>query len=322
MRLYGKKYLSAIVKKNQFDLLAVMLRWQAYDFFYKHACGDMNTKQVEEYYQHLLSAEQKLSDSRHQLSWFYLSLAFMGYHQKISHSLNDFLKAVDMVQKWRPNIIKQVSPETEMFDIVLKASAMVEGRQYHRAYQVLSGILEQTMYPYPPLHTMTFIISAINTGHYHEAEKLIEQLISSPSQYIYEQTFCYMSLIQCLLLQERYAEVPPIFAKLNCLNSGRHAEADDLIIRIYETMFSFLSDDMITAESILKKNTQWMKRRKEVDQLSGEFILLQTLKKCLVCYWKQQPVDLKYDESLTYINIHQPSFYKTILERINIRMTP
>ena len=64
-----------------------------------------------------------------------------------------------------------------------------------------------------------------------------------------------------------------------------------------------------------------MKRRKEVNPLSGELVLLQTLKKGLMCYWKEQPVDLKYDENLTYINIHQPSFYKKILEQINIRFS-
>ena len=320
MQLYGEKYLAAIVKKNKFDALAVNLRCEAYKFFYKDIHFEISTKNVEDYFQFLLSCKENLGASNHGLAWFYLSLAIMGYHQRISHSLNDFLKAVDQVQKWRPKLIKQVSPEVEMFDLVLKTNALTEGHRYEDAYQLLIGILEQTMYPYPPLHSMTFIIAAINTARYSEAENIINQLISWLIHYAYEQTFCYMSLIQCFLLQNRYSEIPPLFAKLNCLNGGGHSETDDIVIRNYETLFSLLNDDMVTAECILKKNIQWLRRRKNIDRLSGELNLLLTLRKGISSYWQKKPIKLTYDENLSYIEINNPSFYKVILEQIETKL--
>ena len=320
MQFYGKKYLSAIVKKHPFDSLAVELRCAEYKFFSDDTNAEINAAEVEEYYSYLLSVKKKLGRSRHRLAWFYLSLGFMGYHQRFSHSTEDYLHSIDQLQYWRPKLIEEVSPENKLFDLVLKGKALTEGQKYEQAFPILLEAIEKTTYPYPPLTSKTFIISAINTGHYSKAEHILSQLLASPTQYSYEQTFCYMSLIQCSLLQGRYKAVPHLFAEIYRQNGILYNEADDIIIRIYETIFSFLQDDLVTAETVAKKNIQWLNRRKNLDRLSGEKHLLQSLKECLSNYWQKKSFLLEFNNDLSYIDIHQPFFYKIMLERIKQRL--
>jgi hypothetical protein len=319
MKEYGEKYLLFKQDRDKFDELAVTLRFETYQFVYDSDNFEISGSRIKKYYEYLLATQELLTSNTHPLASFYLSLALMSYHQQVSHSLNGFLEAVDQVNKWRPDLIKNVSPETELFDTVLKANALMEGRQYDLAYRILVDIIDKTMYPYPPLHSMTYIISTMNTERYREAEIMLKKLIAHPEHYHHEQTFCYLYMIQSLLLQFRYDEAQDWLSKIFKRKSTQLSNNEEIIVRIYETLFALLKYDLVTAEAILKKNIQWLNRRSNKD-LRGEVSLLKSFQRAITEHWSHKPISLIYHEDLKCLNIHQSKFYKEMIERILIKL--